>query len=169
MGKFRAGGEEIEIPLGTRLLAYMPSLTTGWIKWQDGWEGERAAASNWGFVGDGFKAPQRESLGDNDPAQWWEHQDPWCPRHALGLIDIRTGEVFSFVALTRADVCALADLVSIYCKRGRLPIVELSTVSRCQGMLQIHRPKFEVIGWYRGDAGENAPPPRVDAPLEKVL
>jgi hypothetical protein len=83
----------------------------------------------------------------------------------------------SFGGSTPSELRALAALAHAYGRRihtdpRALPVVELRTGSERRGMMRIHHPKFEVVGWPypdAGSAGEDVPPPNTDAPLLKTV
>ena len=54
-GKYTVGGDEEEIPLGTRLVAVMTQCCRGLLKWEDGKLVDRCMAN----IGDGELAPSR--------------------------------------------------------------------------------------------------------------
>jgi hypothetical protein len=176
VGKFRAGAQETEVPLGRRLVAIMPTLRVGWVKWRPDLEWEWPTEMHWGLVADGYKAPSRKSLGDNTPAGWrYPDRDPWQRLHTLLLVDFKNREKFAFIASTDDEVTAVARLAYIYGRMIRndkrlLPIVALRTRSEKRGMVRIHRPFFEVVDWTRPPDGrsrrKSPSPPNTDAPLQ---
>jgi hypothetical protein len=164
VGRYRAGETEREVPLGTLFLVAMRSLRIGWARWC--YDDPVAIMS--GFVGAGYKAPERTDLGDVDPAQWdYPDLDPWQRFATLVLVDMRAMKPFTFITSTQGDMNAVAWLASAYSKQGllALPVVRLRTISHRQGMLHVHHPWFQIVGWAGGDDAEDAPTPKGDVPV----
>jgi hypothetical protein len=161
VGKFRAGAHEIEIPLGTKFVAIVPSLRVGWVKWREGFEEEIASEMHWGLIGDYYKLPSRAQLGETDPACWkYPDQDPWQEVDTMALMECKSGKAFTFVAATGDELKAIRRLAVIYgdmvcIDKTLLPIVALRTRSEQRGMLQLHRPFFEVVNWTRPPDGRS--------------
>jgi hypothetical protein len=61
-GEWLVGREEEALPEGTELVAGMPTLQSGWMKWTDG----KPAESRMGLRSDGFRPDSRDTLGDDD-------------------------------------------------------------------------------------------------------
>jgi hypothetical protein len=168
VGRYRAGEREIEIPLGTELVAIVPSLRAGWVRWRPGYEEEIASDIRWGLIGD------REQLGDLNPACRKYSDRGWVPFNTLLLMD-KSGNAYTFIATTGAELHAIGRLSSIYgdaicIDKSVLPVVRLATrIEHHRGMLKIHRPFFEIISWTRPPRGgrgrKRSPlPPNIDAP-----
>ena len=88
-GEYRAGQDEQEIPRGTALVAYMTSLSVGYVRWEDA----RPAEIIMGPVGEGFAPPRREELGHTDQARWetfddGRPRDPWQLSNSLVLLEL---------------------------------------------------------------------------------
>src|SRR5262245_54379076 len=57
-GVYVAGQESREIARGTQMVAYMPSLRSGWVRWEDGHPVEEVM----GPVEVGYVPPKRDTL-----------------------------------------------------------------------------------------------------------
>src|SRR5215831_4435170 len=65
-GSYIHGTENIEIPLGSKMAAYMNSFCTGWQRWED----SRVVQQLMGPVGEGYVPPPRSELGFDDRSKW---------------------------------------------------------------------------------------------------
>ena len=74
-GRFFYGQDDIEIPLGTRMIANMAEAKVGWVRWWDGRPTDEVMV----LIGDGVAPPRRGELGDDDRARW-ETDDRGDPR-----------------------------------------------------------------------------------------
>ncbi len=129
-GDWQAGQDGADIPLGTRMVAVMPSLVTGWIKWSDG----KPVVHEMGLVDEGFKAAPRESMGDTDESEWEEDnkgnkRDPWQKGAYLVLID-ENENIFTFAAGSKGGMGAIGELASMFSKHRKMypeqiPVVTL--------------------------------------------
>jgi hypothetical protein len=93
-GDYLAGQDAREIPIGTRLIASMETLETGWVCWRDG----KPAEHRMGLVVEHFTPAWRKDLGDLDKAFWdrddkGEPRDPWQRTENLQLADPRDGKI----------------------------------------------------------------------------
>jgi hypothetical protein len=155
-GEYRAGQEEQEIKRGTALAAVMPTLTVGFVRWQD----NRPVESVMGLVADGFIPPARSELSHADRSEWDTFEDgtprdPWQFSNSLIFVHIETDEIFTFSTPSKGGLSAIGELSKAYGKRIRqkpdeVPVVELAVGSyqhsnRAYG--QIRYPIFEVIDW----------------------
>jgi hypothetical protein len=190
-GEYTAGVENEEIAAGTKLVAHMPSLLVGYIKW----EANRPVAQVMGAIGDGFAPPKRNELGDTDQSLW-EHydddrpRDPWQFSNYLVFVNLDTSDLFTFTTSSRGGLNAIGELSKTYGKRIRqapdeLPLVELECGSyqhsnRNYG--EIRFPIFKIVSWVSskqlahlvGTANDNTPvandnePAAIAPPAETV-
>src|ERR1700743_2020621 len=77
-GDYLMGEDNEEVEEGTQFIANMDELCVGWIRWQD----SKPTDQIMGRVSDGYQAPRRNTLGDDDKAQWevdeqGRERDPW--------------------------------------------------------------------------------------------
>jgi hypothetical protein len=159
-GEYRAGQEEQEIPRGTTLAAHMPSLTVGFMRWEDG----RPAESVMGPVSEGYVPPLRSELGHTDQSRWetfddGRPRDPWQLTNSLVLINLENEETFTFSTSSKGGLGAIGELCKLHGKHLRanpdeVPIVELDVgayqhSNRAYG--EIRFPIFKVVNWIELD------------------
>ena len=101
-GRFFYGQDDIEIPLGTRMIANMAEAKVGWVRWWDGRPTDEVMV----LIGDGVAPPRRGELGDDDRARWEtgdrrDPRDPWQFTNHLPLKGPETGDGFLFATNTR--------------------------------------------------------------------
>lgn len=146
-GEWLAGQENMEIPMGTRLLANMDMLMRGWVRWED----NKPAEQIMGLVVEGYVAPKRNTLGwgydastknedDADKTDWLIDnsgiaRDPWQETWYLPLRELDkngepTGSLFTFAASSTGGRDAVKQLCGVYGKAMRyhpdeFPVVAL--------------------------------------------
>jgi hypothetical protein len=149
--------EEVEIQLGTRVVAMMPSLMNGWIRWEEG----KPVAHEMGLLIEGFHSPKREDLGDNDKAMWEKEKngtqrDPWQPANYLVMIDADTREIYTFASGSKGGRSALGELAIAYHKHAKMlpsdqqevPVIELGKSSyQHPDFGKVYVPTFKVVAW----------------------
>jgi len=96
-GDYLAGQDNRLVPTGTRLVAAMETLETGWVRWAD----VKPTDRRMGLVVEGFTPAWRKELGDLDKALWerddrGEPRDPWQKTEQIVLADPRDGTLFTF-------------------------------------------------------------------------
>jgi hypothetical protein len=135
-GQFLTWREGREIAHGTELLAIMPSLRTGWLRW----EGRKCVDHRMGRVVDGFKAPRRNEL----PAI-----EAWVSTNYLVFVDTNSGEIFTFTTSSDGGRSALGALALTYSEtdQSELPVVALGARSYRGHGKTIYVPIFEVTDW----------------------
>jgi hypothetical protein len=116
-GDYVAGESGEEIPEGTRLIAVMDELWTGWTRW----ENNKPVESRIGRVIDKFVPARRDDLGDNNKDTWaaddrGEPRDPWQFGNYLAMKSPETGEFFTFTTGTRGGINAIAELCRHYAR-----------------------------------------------------
>ena len=183
-GRFFYGRDDIEIPLGTRLIANMPGAKVGWVRWQDG----RPTDEIMVLIGDGVAPARRNELGDDDRGLWetddhGDPKDPWQFSNHLPLKGPETGEEFLFATSTRGGIGAVGLLTTAYGvayrqKPGKLPVVELQADDYPHSNKAIGRvdyPIFDLIDWADeaallsgAGAGGNEPPDDPNTEPEKT-
>jgi len=188
-GDYFAGQDSREIPTGTRLVANMETLETGWVCWRDG----RPTEHRMGPVAEHFVPAWRKDLGDLDKALWDrddknEPRDPWQRAENIQLADPRDGKVYTFSTSSVGGRNALRDLCTDFANKRRQhaekhPVIELGVDSYQHHNKQLGRiktPTFVIVGWYPKDAVDLqpsqvaaaasqppqriTPPPREEAP-----
>jgi len=135
-GAWTAGAQGIEIPLGTRLVAIVPGILAGYVKWLNGELVEQALVP----VTDAYDPKAlRASLGDTDSAKWpagddGRPEDVWKEAALLPLKNLKTGAQFTYSTSSLGGCRAIKKLVATYAWQiraapettaGHLPIVEL--------------------------------------------
>ena len=141
--------EAVEVKDGRRLIA--DATAAAWVKWQGGKPVEYRLREP------GVLMPEREELGDNDPAGWEDGpdgkpRDPWQNTRFVHLIDPQTAEAFTFSTSSwggRDCVINLADQT----KRMRskhpdaVPLVELGAAPMKTKFGRKSKPTLRVVGW----------------------
>lgn len=159
-GEYLAGIENQQVPIGTVLVAYMPSFAVGYIRWED----NRPVQAEMGYVGDGFIPPKRNDLGWNDAAEW-EHddrgapRDPWQFTNSLILIDLNDNDLYTFNTSSKGGLGAMGGLSKTYGRHKRahprdLPKVKLGVDSyrhSNKAFGEIRFPVFSIDGWFPVD------------------
>lgn len=158
-GDWLAGKEATEIPLGTKLVAHIPELLRGWVRWED----NKPTDHIMGKVSDRFKMPRRDELGDHDKSMWetdnnGKERDPWQKTYYLLLLGAEEGhdELYTFSAASKGGIDAVLDLCAKYSAGKRkqkgdvLPIVALGGGSYMHPNRELGRiktPDFKLVGW----------------------
>jgi len=147
------GGEEMKD--GTRLIAIMDELWTGWTRWED----NKPVEQRIGRVVDKFVPPPRRELGYENRDEWsaddrGEARDPWQFGNYLVLKNPETGEFFTFTTGTRGGLNAIADLCRHYARDAKehpdcYPVIALKSdaynhPNKAYGRIKI--PVLAVVG-----------------------
>jgi hypothetical protein len=146
----------MEVPIGTVLVAIMPTLAAGWVKWENGLPTEQAM----GLVADGFTPPKRKDLGDTNESAWIEDEsgqrrDPCQLSNYLIMADPNSHALFTFTTSSKGGLSSLGQLCKTYGMKMRqradqIPIVRLGFGSykpRDPARSRVKFPMFEVVGW----------------------
>lgn len=154
-GEYRAGVDNEEIPIGTELIAYMPSFAAGYVRWENG----SPAEAQMGYVGEGFIPPKRNDLGWNDSSEWSKDdrgvpRDPWQFTNSLIFIDFSKEALFTYNASSKGGLGALGGLSKIYGRHIKthpreLPTVKLGVDSyphKVKAYGEIRFPVFSIVG-----------------------
>ena len=178
-GRFFYGQDDIEIPLGTRMIANMAEAKVGWVRWWDGRPTDEVMV----LIGDGVAPPRRGELGDDDRARWetddrGDPRDPWQFTNHLPLKGPETGDGFLFATNTRGGIGAIGAFAKTYGtayrqKPGKLPVIELRASdyahpNKAYGRVDV--PVFELAGWVdeadllSGEAGDQTQEQPVSEP-----
>jgi hypothetical protein len=174
-GDFLRGQDGEVVPIGTKFVADMPNLTTGWVRWNSGAPTERIL----GRVGQGWVPPRRAELGDADKAVWetdteGRPRDPWQMSNELPLIS-KDGSVETFATSSRGGLNAIGELCKVYGRQmrstpGKLPMISLNVGSYQHSNREFGRikyPVFEIVGWVDRDKLPPASPPVAAAVIEE--
>jgi len=158
-GDYLVGEDNDEVEEGTQYVANMEELMVGWIRWEDG----KPTDQIMGRVAEGYQAPKRNTLGDDDKTKWevdeqGRERDPW--QFSNYLILKTPGEsgddhLFTFTTSSRGGLNAIGELCKAYGKAMRqkpdeLPIISLEVGSyqhsnKAYGRIKF--PIFDVKGW----------------------
>ena len=158
-GEFKAGRDNTDVPVGTVLVAHMPTLTIGFIKW----EGNRPVDHEDGASQRGLRAaqardprrPRRGRLGAlrRRPKA---PRDPWQPTNYLVMSDPETRGLYTFSTSSKTGLSSLGELIKAYGRRMRqfpdeYPAVEL----QCRHYIdpdygEVRFPGFKVVEWVDG-------------------
>lgn len=161
-GEYKAGIDNENIPIGTMLVAYMPSFAAGYVRW----EGGSPAQAEMGYVGEGFVPPKRNDLGWNDAEEWDKDdrggpRDPWQFTNSLIFIDVDKYALYTFNTSSKGGLGALGGLSKIYGRHIKthprdLPTIKLGVDSyphRIKAYGDIRYPVFAIVGdrWFPVD------------------
>jgi len=158
-GDYLVGEDNDEVEEGTQYVANMDELMVGWIRWSD----SKPTDQIMGRVSEGYQAPRRSDLGDDDKSKWevdeqGRERDPWQFSNYLILkTPGEAGEdaLFTFTTSSRGGLNAIGELCKAYGKAMRQRPDELPIISLGVGSYQhsnkafgrIKFPIFEVVGW----------------------
>jgi hypothetical protein len=161
-GKFVVPDDETEIGEDVDFIALVPETLIGWIKFN----GAGNAPSREMGLYDGYQMPPRESLGDNDRAQWEMGLDgqPADPRvHTVYLVlqRVDNSELFTFVAMSKTARRAVGIHLRHYDRMqrthvGYLPLVRLKVGGYQHRDTRVGWVKTPVIAAMGQVPGENA-------------
>lgn len=161
-GEYVAGIENEVIPIDTMLIAYMPSLAAGYVRWENG----KPAQAEMGYVGEGFIPPKRNDLGWNDASEWETNdrggpRDPWQFTNSLIFIDINKSALYTFNTSSDGGLKALGGLSKIHGRHMKTHPRDLPTVKIGGGSYkhsvkaygEIRYPIFTVVSdkWFPVD------------------
>ena len=159
-GDWLAGKDSTKIDHGTRLVAQMPSLQVGWIKWVD----NKPAEARMGFVSEGYMPARRGDLDAQDKSEWpagtdGKPRDPWQFTNSIVLVNPETEAVYTFQPSSRGGIGAIGELCRAYGKRVRshpdeLPVVALDVSSYKHPVREygeVREPVLRVVDWVKGE------------------
>jgi hypothetical protein len=143
---------------GTRCVARVDLVQTGWVKWLDGLIEKKVI----GAVADGFTPPARDTLDDTDELCWdrdasGKLRDPWQFQMVLPVTRLDTDETLNFTTGSKGGLNAISKLIRTYGTRigrgqGGLPVVELrADFYKHREYGKIYFPKFLITNWTEGD------------------
>ena len=172
-GDYLAGQEDEEVPVGTQFVANMDELSAGWIRW----EANKPSDTVMGKIAEGYQAPRRNELGDDDKAQWevdnqGQQRDPWQFSNYLLLKG--TGdddELYTFTTSSKGGLNAIGDLCKVYGAAmaqhpAEYPVIAIGVnaydhPNRSFGRIKV--PTFKVVSWAKKSVFAEA----TDAPAEE--
>ena len=129
-GDWPVGKGDATLAASTQLVAIMPTLTIGWIKWRGG----KPVDGRMGLVVDGFKPPRRADLDDHESANWEEDaagdlRDPWQSSNEIVFTTPDATRIFTFRTSSRGGFGALGELCKAHARAPAksYPLVTLET------------------------------------------
>jgi hypothetical protein len=145
----------------SELVAIVPGLVHGWIRWEDNRPVEHAM----GLLIEGFAPPNRDGLGHQDKERWeldakGEPRDPWQEGLYLPMITVDSGTIFTFTTTSDGGRRrGVAPLCREYGHRIRqhpdeIPVVRLEQDSYLHSDRSIGRvkyPLFPVARWVKAE------------------
>jgi len=145
-GKFITPDTEEEIGEETDFIVLADQTWVGLVKFTEGAPPERVGGL---LYDEGFKTPDRASLGDTDSSEWPlgldnRPQDPWQHQQYLVLQHGDTAELFTFVTGSITGRRAVGNLLRHYDRMQRTNPNDLPVVKLKKSGFQ-HRD--ERIGW----------------------
>jgi hypothetical protein len=165
-GRWLAGRDEQDAG-GKLLLADLDNLMIGWRRWSD----KRITDQAVGLVGEGFKPPRREDLGDMDDRQWerdsnGKPSDPWQFGFYIRLVDPETEEAFAWSATSNGARRVVGDLLNAFVRRRRkhpeacTPLIRLAAdFYKHKDFGRVDIPKLEIVEWRASDTPPSLPAP----------
>ena len=176
-GEWLYGRDLEEMPEKSRLVAGVPTLRAGWVRWQGGQPIDQQMVR----LAEGGRPVKRAELGDLDDLEWerdeatGQPRDPWQPSFSMVLLAPRTGELYTFASGSKGAAGTLRKLCAAYGKhiRGKpdeLPVVELGADSyrhKNKAFGKISVPVLEVKAWVDGAAFKQALENDVPAGVEE--
>jgi|SRR6187401_2515755 len=160
-GDWSYGKDNEEVKPGTKFIANMDELLTGWIRWED----NRPTDHVMGLVSKGYQVPRRNTLGDTDQDAWEIDQngkprDPWQLSYYLLMKSVDLGDeegddLYTFTASSKGGRDAIALLCKKYGalyrqKPDEYPIIAIGTDSYQHPNPQYGRiktPELNLVGW----------------------
>jgi hypothetical protein len=143
-----------EPPLDITLLVV--SIVTCWVRWWDHAPTEHRVTHS------GQLHPCREDLPDQDQSLWQvgldgeKLADPWKDSRYVHLINLQTGQDFTFVTDTYGGRMAVGELKSSIrnvrmAHPNAMPIIKFgNSTFKSRKFGEVARPVFIIVGWHQG-------------------
>jgi hypothetical protein len=142
-------------PLPPDLTLLVISITTCWVRWWDHAPTEHRVTRS------GQLHPQREDLPDQDKTLWQpglggNPADPWKDTRYMHLINLQTGQDYTFVTDASGGRMAIGELKSSIrnvrvAHLGAMPIIRFRTGTfKSKQFGLVPRPICEIVDWHRG-------------------
>lgn len=136
------------LPIGTKLVAIMNTLTIGWVKWMGG----KPVDYRMGLVIDGFTPPRRADLDDYEGDNWekdgdGDPRDPWQFVNTVVFTEPATRAMYTFSAPSRGAIGAIGELCKAHAKApaASYPLISLESGSYQHPDRTIGRVKFPIF------------------------
>ena len=139
------------------------SYAEGWIKW----ENKKPTAKLYARRVDGWTAPSRDALPDQDHSRWplsaQGPQDPWQWVQYLLLKDLTTGELLTWQSTTWGSSGAIGEWLDAWADEfknhpGEDPIVLLQSWDKPHpDWGKVPRPRLKIVGWQPFGVGKSPP------------
>jgi hypothetical protein len=160
-GDWSYGKDNEDVKPGTKFIANMDELLTGWIRW----ENNKPTDHVMGLVSKGYQVPRRNTLGDTDQDAWeidnnGKARDPWQLSYYLLMKSVDLGDdegddLYTFTASSKGGRDAIALLCKKYGavyrqKPNEYPIVAIGTDSYKHPNPEFGRiktPVLDLVGW----------------------
>jgi hypothetical protein len=153
-GKWRYGQDDIELPIGTELIALMSEARHGYVHWHKGKPDNYALIR----IADGGSRPARDSLGDLDESRWpvglsGTREDPWAETVLLPFMSLDGEQVFTWTSKWAGGKTAFYTLCKRYAWIGRkyprqFPVVAVGTeTAESKTYGEYDRPTLEIVRW----------------------
>jgi hypothetical protein len=159
-GDYLIGRDGEECPV-KEVVALMPGLMCGWIRWEDNIPVEHVM----GLLMEGYVPPARETLGHNDKSQWEQDnsgkpRDPWQDSVYLPVVTVDAETVFTFATSSdggrRRAIAPLSREYGNHIRQNpnEIPVIGLEQDSYLHPDRSIGRvkyPLFPVKRWVKAD------------------
>jgi hypothetical protein len=131
-GVFVTSDDSSPIPEDAEFVCLADQTLVGWTKFNGPGQ---PPSREMGLLYDNYNMPERECLGDLDPAQWetgldGQPADPWQHHQYLVLQDTNTSELFTFVTSSKTGRRAVGNLLRHFDRMqrshpGEFPVIRL--------------------------------------------
>jgi hypothetical protein len=170
-GEWLYGKDGDSLSLGTKLIANLPGLKIGWLRWQN----KQVTDDRMELLTTQTIRLRREELGDLDETLWdidsatGKPRDPWRFTNALQL-STDDAEVYIYGTSSKGGLNAIGRLCQVYGREYRqrpnmLPIVELQKdFYMHQTYGKTYFPVFNVVGWTSSDNPTTTPQAAIEPP-----
>jgi hypothetical protein len=160
-GDYLIGRDGEECP-EKEVVAIVPGLTVGWIRWEDNFSVEHRM----GLLMEGFVPPALETLNHRDKAQWeldnsGKPRDPWQESAYLPVISVNAENIYTFATSSdggrRRAIAPLCREYGAHIRQhpDELPVIGLEQDSYMHPDRSIGRvkyPLFPIKRWVKADA-----------------
>jgi hypothetical protein len=159
-------GREAELMEHDTRLVVM-GTAAAWVRWSGG------KPTKYIVRQPGTPFPERDQLGDEDPAAWElgpddKSRDPWMATRFVHMTNPVTAALYTFSTSSwggRNAVIDLADAVVRYrhVRPGACPVVTLGSAPMPTKFGKKWRPVFQIVDWVGGDGAivEDKPKPEM--------